>query len=66
MTLANYILGNPALGPHPVVMGASSLQWSGMTPDDMNVIRLALGSAPISSAAPPPASSPPPESKSGK
>ena len=46
MVLATVLLGNPALGPHPIPMGAASLQWNDVNPDTINLIRKAFGLPP--------------------
>jgi len=43
MVLADYLTGNPALGPHPVVMGSDALQWNGIDKDLINDLRAAFG-----------------------
>lgn len=46
MVLSNYLVGNPALGPHPVVMGADKLQWNNIDIDTIHLIRQSFGAEP--------------------
>jgi hypothetical protein len=47
MVLATVLLGDPALGPHPVPMGASSLQWNEIHADTIDLIRGGFGLPPM-------------------
>ena len=46
MVLATVMLGDPTLGPHPVPMGAASLQWNDVAPETINLIRQGFGQPP--------------------
>lgn len=43
MVLSSFLVGNPELGPHPVVVGADKLQWNNIDPDTITLIRQTFG-----------------------
>lgn len=43
MVLSTVMLGNPAVGPHPIPMGADKLQWNNIEPDMIDILRLTFG-----------------------
>lgn len=47
MVLSSFIVGNPALGPHPIVMGADKLEWNNIDADTISLIRIAFGADPV-------------------
>jgi len=47
MVLATVMVGDPALGPHPIVVGPASLQWNNVNVTTVNLIRNAFGAPSI-------------------
>ncbi|KAK5049496.1 hypothetical protein LTR84_004425 [Exophiala bonariae] len=47
MVLSTVIAADPVLGPHPVPMGASSLQWNNVDVKAIDLIRQAFGQPPM-------------------
>jgi hypothetical protein len=46
MVLATVMGGDPALGPHPIPMGSSSLQWNNVNKEFINSVRKVYGLPP--------------------